>query len=118
VQLLGTRWTRGEERIRETVQEVLPLRDPAAFPILLAHHPHCFDYAASAGIPLTLAGHTHGGQLMLNERIGFGPLMFRYWTGMYEKAGSKLIVSNGAGNWFPLRTAAPAEIIQVTLRRA
>jgi len=27
-----------------------------------------------------------------------------------------LIVSNGAGNWFPLRTKAPAKIIRLTLR--
>lgn len=118
VQLLGARWCRGEEKIRATVEELLLQRDPNAFAILLAHHPHCFDYAAAAGVPLTLAGHTHGGQLMLNERLGAGPAMFRYWTGMYEQAAAKLIVCNGAGNWFPLRTAAPAEIIHLTLRRA
>jgi predicted MPP superfamily phosphohydrolase len=27
-------------------------------------------------------------------------------------------VSNGVGNWFPLRLNAPAEIIHLTLRRA
>ena len=118
VRLLGTRWSRGEERIRATVEDVLPLRDPGAFNILLAHHPHCFDYAAPAGIPLTLAGHTHGGQLMLSEHVGFGPLMFRYWTGQYARDDAKLVVSNGAGNWFPLRTAAPAEVIHLTLRQA
>lgn len=118
VQLLGARWSRGEETIRGAMQELLTRRDPDAFAILLAHHPHCFDYAAAAGVPLTLAGHTHGGQLMLNQRLGAGPAMFRYWTGMYEQAAAKLIVCNGAGNWFPLRTAAPAEIIHLTLRRA
>ena len=70
-----------------------------------------------AGIPLTLSGHTHGGQLMLNERLGAGPVMFRYWSGLYRKGASRLVVSNGVGNWFPLRTQAPAEIIHLTLRR-
>lgn len=86
-----------------------------AFPILLAHHPHAFDEAD--GVPLTLSGHTHGGQLMVNERLGVGPVMFRYWSGLYRKAERALVVSNGVGNWFPLRTCAPAEITQLELRR-
>jgi len=27
-----------------------------------------------------------------------------------------MIVSNGVGNWFPLRINAPAEIVHITLR--
>jgi predicted MPP superfamily phosphohydrolase len=127
VQLLGLRWGAGERNatrsqhnselaIGGSVEALLGQLDPAAFPIMLAHHPHAFDFAA--GVPLTLAGHTHGGQLMLNEQQGFGPLMFRYWSGLYEKYERKLVVSNGVGNWFPLRTRAPAEIIHLTLRTA
>jgi predicted MPP superfamily phosphohydrolase len=55
---------------------------------------------------------------MLNESTGFGPWLFRYWSGLYEKDGRKLVVSNGVGNWFPLRIHAPAELIHITLRRA
>jgi uncharacterized protein len=121
VQLLGLRWTRvhGEGRdaaIGAEVRKLLEQRAREAFPILLAHHPHAFDAAAEAGMPLTLSGHTHGGQLMLNEQLGFGPAMFRYWSGLYERGQSKLIVSNGVGNWFPLRVNAPAEIVHLTLR--
>lgn len=123
VQLLGTRWPRvyGAERddaIAQDVRKLMEHRDSSAFPILLAHHPHSFDAAAEAGLPLILSGHTHGGQLMLNEQLGFGPAMFRYWSGLYERGQSKLIVSNGVGNWYPLRVNAPAEIIHLTLRRA
>ena len=122
VQLLGLSWTRvqGEGRdaaITSSVRKLLEQRDAAAFPILMAHHPHAFDAAAEAGLPLTLSGHTHGGQLMLNEQLGFGPAMFRYWSGLYSRGQSKLIVSNGVGNWFPLRVNAPAEIVHLTLRR-
>jgi len=122
VQLLGLSWTRvqGEGRdaaITSSVRRLLEQRDAAAFPILMAHHPHAFDAAAEAGLPLTLSGHTHGGQLMLNEQLGFGPAMFRYWSGLYSRGQSKLIVSNGVGNWFPLRVNAPAEIVHLTLRR-
>jgi predicted MPP superfamily phosphohydrolase len=123
VQLLGLRWTRvsGEGRdaaISAEVRKLLEQRTTDAFPILLAHHPHAFDAAAEAQLPLTLSGHTHGGQLMLNEQLGFGPAMFRYWSGLYTRGQSKLIVSNGVGNWFPLRVNAPAEIVHLTLRRA
>src|SRR6266446_5380522 len=123
VQLLGLSWTRvrGEGRdaaIASSVQRLLEQREADAFPILMAHHPHAFDAAADAGLPLTLSGHTHGGQLMLNEQLGFGPALFRYWSGLYTRGRSKLIVSNGVGNWFPLRVNAPAEIVHITLRQA
>ena len=127
LQLLGQRWGGpifrrrsgyDDETIAASFAELLPLSDPEAFPILLAHHPHAFDPAATAGIPLTLSGHTHGGQLMLNAEMGFGPMMFRYWSGHYTRGDSHLIVSNGVGNWFPLRTRAPAEVIHLTLHRA
>ncbi len=121
VQIFGLRWTRAHTKerdrfISEEVRELLKQRRQDAFPILLAHHPHAFDAAAEAGLPLTLSGHTHGGQLMLNEQLGFGPAMFRYWSGLYTRGESQMIVSNGVGNWFPLRTNAPAEIVHITLR--
>jgi hypothetical protein len=122
VQLLGLSWTKARENrdaaIASSVLNLLKQRQPDTFPILLAHHPHAFDAAAEASIPLTLCGHTHGGQLMLNEQVGFGPALFRYWSGLYNKGASKLIVSNGVGNWFPLRIRAPAELVHITLVRA
>ncbi len=126
VNLLGLRWGTGgfgarprstDEAIRASLEELIASRNPEAFPILLAHHPHAFEAATDAGLPLTLAGHTHGGQLMLNEQLGAGPILFRYWSGIYRRGESQLVVSNGVGNWFPLRTAAPAEVMHLTLRR-
>ena len=117
VQILGLVWNRGEQEMAQDVDAISTLRDPEAFPILLAHHPHVFDHAARRGFPLTLAGHTHGGQFMLNRDIGAGSAMFRYWSGLYQQGKQALVVSNGAGNWFPLRVNSPAEIIHLTLRR-
>jgi hypothetical protein len=116
VQVLGATWGFGPAAILGSMSRLAPQRREDAFQILLAHHPHAFDPAAAVGIPLTLAGHTHGGQLMLNERLGAGPAMFRYWSGAYRKNDSALVVSNGVGNWFPLRINAPAEIVHLTLR--
>jgi predicted MPP superfamily phosphohydrolase len=124
VQILGLRWGEGMQEGKDTpgsapgdaLQQVLAQRNEENFTILLAHHPDVFNAAAKAGIPLTLAGHTHGGQLMLTPRIGFGSWLYRYWSGLYEKGESRLIVSNGVGNWFPLRIQAPAEIVHIVLR--
>ncbi len=118
LQILGTPWSRGDESMRNDINAVSALRDRSAYPILLAHHPHAFDPAADAGFPLTLSGHTHGGLLAINRNISAGNLMFRYISGLYTRGDSKLLVSNGTGNWFPLRINAPAEIIEITLRRA
>ena len=120
VQLLGTSWAGQDAEINARFKaRIVPARSPTAFPIVLAHHPHAFDPAAAAGFPLTLCGHTHGGQLMATPNLGAGPLIYRYWSGPYIKGQgpntSHLVVSNGVGNWFPLRLNAPAEIIRLTL---
>jgi hypothetical protein len=134
VQVFGLHWISGADpfglpnRSRPTqqrdhfttlqVRQVLRQRQPDAFPILLCHHPHAFDAAIKADLPLTLAGHTHGGQLMLDRAHGLGPTMFRYWSGLYRRGRSQLVVSNGIGTWLPFRINAPAEIVHITLRCA
>lgn len=94
--------------------------------IALAHHPHAFDALAPRGVPLTLSGHTHGGQLMFSPpRLdgqgdpaadqGVGRLLFRYLRGFYHQGGATLFVNCGVGNWFPIRWNAPAEIVRIRL---
>jgi uncharacterized protein len=78
VQLFGLRWLAGADPQRDhatalQVRQVLGKRQPDAFPILLSHHPHAFDAAVSAGLPLSLAGHTHGGQVMLDPGTAWAP---------------------------------------------
>ena len=46
--------------------------------------------------------------VMLNESLPLRPIKARF--------DSRLVVSNGVGNWFPLRTHAPAEIVHLTLK--
>jgi uncharacterized protein len=124
VDFIGLSWFRAprdgslDDLMRTRVKTLASSRSHYAFPILLAHHPHAFDAARSAGIPLTLSGHTHGGQLNAIPGVNIGKLMYRYWSGLYERDGQCAVVSNGAGNWFPLRINAPAEILHLTLRRA
>ncbi len=116
VQFLGLPWNHSSAGMQGSVENLAARRDPGAWPVLLAHHPHAWDLAEE--IPLTLSGHTHGGQLMLTGRLGGGPLFYRYWSGLYSRPSGSLVVSNGVGNWFPVRIQAPAEILHLTLRRA
>jgi uncharacterized protein len=114
----GRRMTRRNDdaSMAESVEKVAAQRRPGEFPLLLVHHPHAFDPAADLGFPVVLAGHTHGGQIMLTPNIGAGPIRFRYWSGTHQRGGSTLVISNGVGNWFPLRINAPTEIVHITLR--
>ena len=105
----GLPWfRRGFEVKPEVANRLFPDRQEGDVRILLAHHPHLFDIAGSADLVLT--GHTHGGQIMLGDEVGLGPMFFRYWSGAYRRGNSTLIVSNGCGDWFPCRIGAPAEI--------
>jgi predicted MPP superfamily phosphohydrolase len=77
---------------------------------------HLFDIAESTDLVLT--GHTHGGQIMLTDHIGLGPLFFKYWSGLYQRGTTSMLVSNGCGDWFPCRIGAPAEIALIHLTAA
>ncbi|HYK89720.1 MAG TPA: metallophosphoesterase, partial [Acidobacteriota bacterium] len=74
------------------LQGVDRLMMPDTVNILLVHDqaPDGFDHAVELGIDLTLAGHTHGGQLSL-EFLHRGLCLARfespYVSGWYEKAG-------------------------------
>ncbi|MDT8324135.1 MAG: metallophosphoesterase, partial [Bacteroidota bacterium] len=89
-----------------------------AFSILMSHRPTGFDRAAEMGIPLTLAGHTHGGQIGLNGRsLLYALNPERYMWGLYERGAHKLYVSAGAGHWFPYRLGCPTEMPMYRLTR-
>jgi predicted MPP superfamily phosphohydrolase len=97
------------------IAQLYPARQEGDVRLLLAHHPHFLDNAD--GIDLILAGHTHGGQIMAGP-VGLGPLFFKYWSGLYQRGTAQMIVSNGAGDWFPCRIGAPAEVGLVRLVKA
>ncbi len=96
---------------------------PDTVNILLVHDqaPDGFDHAVELGIDLTLAGHTHGGQLSL-EFLRRGLCLARvetpYVSGWYEKAGGQLYVNRGIGTtMFPIRVGARPEITVFELVR-
>jgi uncharacterized protein len=87
--------------------------------LLLSHNPKAFHRAAQLGIPLTLAGHTHGGQVALKTRPNTNlAITHRHSEGVFEQGPSRLFVTTGVGAWFPLRINCPAEIAMITMRHA
>jgi predicted MPP superfamily phosphohydrolase len=75
---------------------------PTGVPVLLlTHRPDVFPQAAEQGVLLTLAGHTHGGQLALpwfgGRRRNLAEFITAFSRGFYERDGSFLYVSCGLG---------------------
>ena len=84
------------------------------YPILLAHHPNYIPEAFRQHIPLTLSGHTHGGQINL-WGTNLVPVYKPYWKGLYEEQGLFAYVSRGSGHWFPVRMNCPREVTVFTV---
>lgn len=116
----GSLWLGGVDDLTEGVPDLAAaLRgrrggEPA---VLLSHHPDFFFEAAAADVDLTLAGHTHGGQIRLG---GWAPIhhsRFGYERGWFVENDCRLYVGRGVGvTVVPLRIDAPPEIPIVTLR--
>jgi predicted MPP superfamily phosphohydrolase len=113
--------------------------------ILLSHNPNSFNRAAELGIELSLAGHTHGGQVQVEILdVSLSPARFitDYVAGLYHrpllmpdqpkrmgetiklmpnapKGLAALYVNRGIGTvGAPVRLGAPPEITHIVLRRA
>jgi predicted MPP superfamily phosphohydrolase len=88
--------------------------DPTTPTLLLSHHPETFPQAAARGIPLTLSGHYHGGQVSLSlpgGDLSLAHLWTPYPVGLYRINASHLYVSRGIGTTFtPVRLNAPPEV--------
>jgi predicted MPP superfamily phosphohydrolase len=93
---------------------------PASEPvIMLTHFPDPFS-EVPARVALTLAGHTHCGQVVIPfvGRIVHASHGAKRWAcGLYDEGGRKLFVTSGLGvSILPVRFRAPPEIAIVTLR--
>jgi predicted MPP superfamily phosphohydrolase len=115
--------------------------------ILLSHNPNSFRKAAELGIELSLAGHTHGGQVrveILDHRWSPAEFLTPYVEGVYRRplylsatvefsedeglqasaihqpqSTSAIYVNRGIGTiGAPVRLGVPPEITLITLRKA
>ena len=95
---------------------------PNALNILLSHNPDVFPVAAQQGWDLTLAGHTHGGQVnveILHQEINLARFYTPYVYGHYRSGNSSIYVTRGIGTiGMPARLGAPPEIAVLRLQKA
>lgn len=90
------------------------------YTILIAHNPEYFKAYSDWGADLVLAGHIHGGMVRLpflggavSPKIRLFP---KYDAGLFERAGSKMIVSRGLGmHTLPIRINNRAQLVVVEL---
>ncbi|MEP3278522.1 MAG: metallophosphoesterase [Stappiaceae bacterium] len=103
-------------RLQETIRDV-PNHQPL---IILTHDPAAFADLEGRSA-LVLAGHTHGGQVVLPffgpvVNASVAPLTHTYGH-IVTKSGSQMIVSSGLGtSGLPLRLGTWPEIVEVTLQ--
>ncbi|HEV8000551.1 MAG TPA: metallophosphoesterase [Planctomycetaceae bacterium] len=89
-----------------------------AFRLLLSHTPDHFAWARRQGVDLMLAGHNHGGQIVLPV---FGPIFgpsrhgVRYAGGAYWSDPTLLYVSRGLSGRRPMRFNCPPELTRLIL---
>jgi predicted MPP superfamily phosphohydrolase len=80
------RTPRGQRQ--QTLANVAPLVRRGMPNILLSHNPNTFNRAAELGIELSLAGHTHGGQIqveILDHRLSPARFITDYIAGLYQR---------------------------------
>jgi hypothetical protein len=87
---------------------------PGALNIMLSHNPDVFPAAAAQGYQLTVAGHTHGGQVdveILHQHLDVARYFTPFVQGLYRRENSSVYVSNGLGTiGVPVRIGAPPEV--------
>jgi uncharacterized protein len=114
---LGPNRFRGEDDLPGTLARITDA-DPV---LLLAHEPDIFPLV-SARVALTLAGHTHGGQVRLPFIWpAFVPSKYgaRFAYGHIVEEDRHMIVSGGLGTSFvPARLGVPPEIVHIELGTA
>ncbi len=118
-------WVAGLEELwwrHADINRTLMAVTDAAPVILMMHHPDSFPDVPER-VALSVAGHTHGGQVQLPF---YGPVSavipsrygLRYVYGLVAENGKQLVVTSGLGmTGVPFRLLAVPEIMLVTLRQ-
>lgn len=102
---------------RSNLKKAMNGLNPDMFKILLSHDPHHWRReVVGKKIQLTLAGHTHAGQLKIGKWTP-ARMAFKEWGGAYRIGEQMLYVSSGIGGSFPFRLGAWPELTVITLKR-
>ncbi|MFO0735083.1 MAG: metallophosphoesterase [Labilithrix sp.] len=111
-----------DQMLGDTIRAAAAKCGHADFRLLLCHRPEGFGPAAEHGFDLTLAGHTHGGQIGLLGKSLF-ELIDRTtgWWGAYVRRSrgngrlARLYTTSGFGHWFHFRIGCPTELPIIVL---
>jgi predicted MPP superfamily phosphohydrolase len=104
-------WTRRLPDITRVVKGAGPTT------IMLAHDPRRLREAAALDVQLVLAGHTHGGQVVLPGIGAVAARRFPVVAGEATEGNCTLFVSRGVGTVFvPVRINCPPEVLVLVLR--
>jgi len=117
----------GRDDLATAMAGLPPEREAERPAILLGHAPDVVDRAPPGRFALTLAGHTHGGQLRsspfkrrtpLDVSMAAGGLDSAYARGALVVNGNPLFVNSGLGvSGVPFRFLAPPQVACFTLTR-
>ncbi|WP_171946456.1 metallophosphoesterase [Hyphomicrobium sp. CS1GBMeth3] len=121
---LGDQWAFGSGRrhgqetsgIDDLTGTLAQVTDDAPL-ILMVHEPDIFTEVPER-VALTVAGHTHGGQVAIGGYAPVVPSRYgqRYLRGHIIEDGRNLVVSAGLGcSSLPIRFGAPPEIVMITV---
>jgi predicted MPP superfamily phosphohydrolase len=87
-------------RLAPDVDAALRAKPTGTFPILLAHQPKAFAEAMKRGLPLTLCGHSHGGQFAFRPlHWSLSGVFLPYHMGLHRRGALQLYVNTGTGYW-------------------
>jgi predicted MPP superfamily phosphohydrolase len=113
---VGDFWERPHD-VARALRDV-PSGDPV---IVFTHNPDVFPDVPPR-VTLTIAGHTHGGQVrlpLLGRPIVPSRFGQRYAAGLIVEDGRSLFVATGLGtSIIPVRLGVPPEVVQLVLRQS
>ncbi len=105
---------------RDDLSAALQQTQAGEFRLAISHHPDLVDDPEVSEVDLVLAGHTHGGQVLLPV---LGPVYVssrkprERARGLVRTGGTLMYVTRGVGEGLPIRFACPREMPLITLRR-
>jgi predicted MPP superfamily phosphohydrolase len=92
---------------------------PGAFVLALAHNPALWPALVARGVPFTLSGHTHWGQLAIPRwNWCLASPFLEFAMGSHARGVSLLYIHPGSNYWgLPFRIGTPSQVALITLRR-